>query len=36
MNGWRYEWVAALPQHVYAICVAMLNRDAAASHGTPD
>lgn len=27
MNGWRYEWVDALPVHVYEALVAMLNRE---------
>lgn len=27
MNGWRYEWVEALPQHKYEMLVAMLRRE---------
>jgi hypothetical protein len=32
MNGWRYEWVDALPGHVYDLLVEMLNRDHAHAH----
>jgi len=28
MNGWKYEWVDDLPQHVYQVLVAMVIRDA--------
>ncbi len=27
MNGWKYEWVAELPQHVYETLLAMLNEE---------
>lgn len=29
MNGWTYPDVEALPQHVYAVLVTMLNRESA-------
>ncbi len=28
MQGWKYEWVAELPQAVYEVLLAMLKQDA--------
>jgi hypothetical protein len=28
---WKYDWVEQLPQSVYAVLVAMLNREAKAA-----
>lgn len=28
MNGWKYDWVAELPQNVYEVLVTMLNAEA--------
>jgi len=30
MHGWRYDWVDALPAHVYDVLVEMLNAEHAA------
>ena len=28
MNGWKYEWVGALPPEVYEVLIDMLDREA--------
>jgi hypothetical protein len=29
MNGWRYEWVDALPQDVYEVLIEKMKEEAA-------